>query len=249
MAQTININDLLAIPSNYDPPAEDAYLHSDKFKQWLISQGYNRELVDKYPEEYYYIDWYLSHHSFIYDYNHGLEETLWFFYDALGCNEDVIVDYFITDWPNEKPSYIKKTLKNLKTKGQYFYYKQLDPQDIDDILGWNYIKSFAAYFTKQVKECVDALYNSEHNDYMELSCKTLNDVFEIELYKAGLHDLYYSNIKYLDILKERTFTLEYNPIAVINQNNYIEFSDSEAENDISPEDITELQKMCEEKNV
>jgi hypothetical protein len=66
-----------------------------------IEQGFAKDVVDHYAEEFFYIDWLYTHHSFQEGFVNLHEDTIRYF---LGKDypEEFLAEYFSHDWEMDK---------------------------------------------------------------------------------------------------------------------------------------------------
>ena len=57
----------------------DRFIHSDEHKNRWIEQGFAKDVVDHYAEEFFYIDWLYTHHSFQEGFVNLHEDTIRYF--------------------------------------------------------------------------------------------------------------------------------------------------------------------------
>lgn len=79
----------------------DRFIHSDEHKNMWIEQGFAKDVVDHYAEEFFYIDWLYTHHSFQEGFVNLHEDTIRYF---LGKDypEEFLAEYFSHDWEMDK---------------------------------------------------------------------------------------------------------------------------------------------------
>ena len=79
----------------------DRFIHSDEHKNIWIEQGFAKDVVDHYAEEFFYIDWLYTHHSFQEGFVNLHEDTILYF---LGKDypEEFLAEYFSHDWEMDK---------------------------------------------------------------------------------------------------------------------------------------------------
>lgn len=74
-------------------------IHSDEHKNYWIKQGFSKEIVDKYPEEFYFIDWLYYHVNFSESFENYEEDTIrYFLHDEYPYPEEFLAEYFSHEW-------------------------------------------------------------------------------------------------------------------------------------------------------
>ena len=73
------------------------FIHSDEHKHMWIEQGFSPEVVDRYAEEFFYIDWLYTHHSFQEGFVNFHEDTIRYFLDK-DYPEQFLAEYFSHEW-------------------------------------------------------------------------------------------------------------------------------------------------------
>ena len=73
------------------------FIHSDDHKRMWIEKGFSPEVVDRYAEEFFYIDWLYTHHSFQEGFVHLHEDTIRYFLEK-DYPEEFLAEYFSHEW-------------------------------------------------------------------------------------------------------------------------------------------------------
>lgn len=90
------------------------FIHSDEHKKLWIDQGFPKEVVDRYVEEFFYIDWIYIHHDFQEGFVNLHEDTIRYFLDK-DYPEDFLTEYFSHMWKMDK-SEIEAIINRLNEK-------------------------------------------------------------------------------------------------------------------------------------
>ena len=83
----------------------DRFIHSDEHKNMWIKQGFAKEIVDKYPEEFFYMDWSLTHCGFpveeVESYGDFHAGTIHYFLNK-DYSVEFLAEYFSHEWKMDK---------------------------------------------------------------------------------------------------------------------------------------------------
>jgi hypothetical protein len=77
------------------------FIHSDEHKNMWIERGFAKDVVDKYPEEFFYIDWLYTHVNFQEGFVNFHEDTIRYFLDD-DYPEEFLAEYFNHEWQMDK---------------------------------------------------------------------------------------------------------------------------------------------------
>lgn len=92
----------------------DRFIHSDEHKNRWIEQGFSKEVVDRYAEEFFYIDWLYTHHSFQEGFVNFHEDTIRYFMEK-EYPEEFLTEYFSHEWQMDK-SEIEVIINRVKSE-------------------------------------------------------------------------------------------------------------------------------------
>lgn len=73
------------------------FIHSDDHKRMWTEKGFSPEVVDRYAEEFFYIDWLYTHHSFQEGFVNFHEDTIRYFMEK-EYPEEFLTEYFSHEW-------------------------------------------------------------------------------------------------------------------------------------------------------
>jgi len=90
------------------------FIHSDEHKRMWIEQGFSSEVVDKFAEEFFYIDWLYTHHSFQEGFVNFHEDTIRYFLND-NYSEEFLSEYFSHEWQMDK-SEIEVIINRVKSE-------------------------------------------------------------------------------------------------------------------------------------
>ena len=92
----------------------DRFIHSNEHKRMWIEQGFSPEVVDKFAEEFFYIDWLYTHHSFQEGFVNFHEDTIRYFLND-NYSEEFLSEYFSHEWQMDK-SEIEVIINRVKSE-------------------------------------------------------------------------------------------------------------------------------------
>ena len=90
------------------------FIHSDEHKNMWVEQGFSSEVVDKFAEEFFYIDWLYTHHSFQENFVNFQEDTIRYFLND-NYSEEFLAEYFSHEWEKDK-SEVEAIIKKVKVE-------------------------------------------------------------------------------------------------------------------------------------
>lgn len=79
---------------------------------YWIKKGHSKDVVQKYADELYLIEWMFDHVNFWENFENFKEGCIKYFLDD-GAHEETLIDYFSIEWKTE-PNEIKALIDNIK---------------------------------------------------------------------------------------------------------------------------------------
>ena len=81
--------------------ALQSYIASERFLEYLVKFGCDKDVADRNREELYYIDWTMSHHCFIdFDSEISAKEQIAQYFLKDDYSPEAIAEYFSNDFKN-----------------------------------------------------------------------------------------------------------------------------------------------------